>query len=901
MGSVLARLAGWSTNRPRILLLTVAILTIPVAWMAAGLRVSTSRTALVSEDNPHWRRYMAFARAFGIPEDLVVVAKGDDPVALRAFTDRVSEALRSAPDVAAVFHRVDLSSFEARAPLFIDAPDLARLESVAGSEAFARLRTADVPAVRISALAELIERASREVTPADLAGGSSEPARIVSEVLSARLPEVFATLASYARSDAREPVEFISRETAMQALLDSEHRAGLDARGYLTAQDGKAAVLFVRPTYTRDEMSVVVPFVERVREACRDAARHVPGVRFGLTGIPASEVDELAALRRDTQLTTAIALFGVIALFLAYFRALPLLLLSLAPIGLGIVWTAAFIRFAFGQINLLSSIFLVVLIGMGIDFSVHLAARFLEERRRKEAGIRPVRMAVTRAGRGVVTGAVTSAGAFLAVGWSGFRGIEELGVAAAFGLLATLVFTLTVFTALLTLFGDRLPDARNPTLGMAGWVRAVLRRRRAVLVAAVVISAPLLWWGAKTPFDFSMLNLLPARAESAVLMGEMIEDRNMSANAVAVSVDSVEEARRVAARFRALPSVYGVVSVATFLPPDQTVRLRRLKDLDRKWTRAADAVKSTPARAPPLSESVARLARALERVSELAFTAGQSSVVDGLEASLAHVEAVLEQLNGPRSEAAREGVDAFSRQLAERVNDLVHRVGRAVALGPLTAGDLPSGLGRRFVSDGGRFAVYAVPKASIWDRASLGAFIRDARSVDPKVTGFPATYYENATLIREGFVRAALYAAAAVFFLLLIDLGRLRYVGFAVIPVAIGAVWMVGAMYLLDIPYSLANIVGLPLIIGVGIDNGVHVLHRYRRDRSVQLAAVQTGGAVVLSSLTTMIGFGSLAFASHRGYASLGQLLFLGVGACLLSAVTVLPAALAVADARRRA
>ena len=302
-----------------------------------------------------------------------------------------------------------------------------------------------------------------------------------------------------------------------------------------------------------------------------------------------------------------------------------------------------------------------------------------------------------------------------------------------------------------------------------------------------------------------------------------------------------------------------------------------------------------------MPESVARLGRALERASDLAFAAGQSAIVDGLEAALGHVETVVEHLNGPRAETARAGVDAFSRRFAQRVNDLVRRVGRAVDLGPLAANDLPPGLGRRFVSDDGRFAVYAVPKASIWDRAALGAFLREARAIDPEVTGFPETYYENATLIREGFVRAAFYAAAAVFFLLLIDLGRLRYVGFAVIPVVIGAVWMLGAMYLLKIPYNLANIVGLPLIIGVGIDNGVHVLHRYRRDRSVQLAAVQTGGAVVLSSLTTMIGFGSLAFASHRGYASLGQLLFLGVGACLLSAVTVLPAALAAADARRRA
>lgn len=898
MGPVLAKLAVWSTTRPWVVLLVAAILTGPAAWVASGLGVSTSRTALVSEDNPHWRRYMAFAHAFGIPEDLVVVVKGEDPKALHAFADRVAETLRTDPEVvSAVFHKLDLSYFESRAPLFVGTDVLDRIESFAHSEAFARLRAVDDPAVRMAALAELVERASNELGPSELA----ESATSVSGILSTRLRVIFEALESYALSARRPPVELIPRETAVQAILDADHRTGLDADGYLTARDGKAGVLFVRPTYTRDEMKVVVPFVERVRKACRDAEREVPGVRFGLTGIPASEVDELSALRRDTKLTTVIALVGVIILFLAYFRALRLLLLSLVPILLGIVWTAAFVRIAFGYVNLMSSVFLVVLIGMGVDFSVHLAARFLEERRRGRSGVCSTRTAVIGAGRGVVTSAVTSAGAFFAVGWCGFKGIEQLGFAAAFGLVATLVFTLTVFAALLALWGRHLPDAQSPSLGMGGWVRTVLQGRRAVLWGAALVSGPLLVWGLRTPFDFSLLNLLPEHAESAVLMGEMLEDRNLSANAVAASVDSVEEARDLAARFRALPSVHGVISAATFLPPEQDARLSRLRAIDDTLRRTADTARRAAFPRVGLPDSMARLAGALERASELAFAANETVVVNALEAALGHVETVREQLEGPQAAAARAGVVAFTRQLAKRVDDLAGRVGRAVELGPLAPDDLPVGLARRFVSSEGRLAVYAVPKASIWDREALGAFIDDVRSIAPNVTGFPETYYENATLIREGFVRAAVYAAVAVFFLLLLDFGRFRYVAFAVIPVVLGAAWMLGAMYLLNIPYNLANIVGLPLIIGVGIDNGVHVLHRYRRDRSVQLAAVQTGGAVVLSSLTTMIGFGSLAFASHRGYASLGQLLFLGVGACLFTAVTVLPAALATADARERA
>ncbi len=141
-------------------------------------------------------------------------------------------------------------------------------------------------------------------------------------------------------------------------------------------------------------------------------------------------------------------------------------------------------------------------------------------------------------------------------------------------------------------------------------------------------------------------------------------------------------------------------------------------------------------------------------------------------------------------------------------------------------------------------------------------------------------------------MRASIYAAIAVLVLLMFDLRRPRWVLLAAMPVMLGALWMAGSMFVFDMSYNLANIIGLPLVIGVGIDNGVHLIHRYREEHDIEAATVRTGGAVVLSSLTTMVGFGSLGLATHRGYSSLGAILFLGVGACLTAAIVVLPAVL---------
>lgn len=888
MEGLLAKVAGASTRHPWRVLSIAVIASIPVGVVGSRLSVSTSRTALVSEDNPNWRRYMDFAREFGIPEDLVVVAKGESPEAVRGYLDAVAARLLQDEDqVGAVFYRVDLGIFEERAPLFFDPDQLALLDRFAKMESVARLLDAESPPARIAALAALIDRLPSKLAP------DTKPGPEVDQLTGA-LANLLVEMERFSRADGPKKLTLVDRRTLLRKALAERASGGIDEYGYLTTDDGRTGVMFVRPTYTRDEITVVMPFVAAVREAA-EAAREGRGkVRYGLTGIPASSVEELEIIQHDTVLTTAIALVGVIILFLIYFPAPRLLLIALTPILFGVVWTAAAIHLLFGYLNLMSSIFLVVLIGMGIDFSVHLSARFLELRRSGLGAAQAAAGSVERAGRAIVTGAITSAGAFLSVGWCGFRGIEELGIAAATGLLVTVTAAIVILPAVLALFGPTKGEQRQGFPGLGRLARGVTRWPALVLVGAVGLSLGLGWLARKTPFDFSLLNLLPKDAESAVLMREMVEKRELSADAIVSVAESLDEARQREEAFKRLPTVHRAVSAATFLPPDQDERLAKVRTIVADLRTTRETAQAEPQPAPPLPEALEELTEAIEKLSELVFTAKLSKSVDNLEAGLEAIERLSERLASDRErQHADEGLRRFDAEVDEMLEGFVGRLDAIVEQGPIVAEDLPESLRSRFVSPRGRYAVYAIPEASIWDREELGAFVEEARSVDPEVTGFPETFYENSGLIREGFLKAAVYASIAVLLLLLIDLRRLRYVIFAAVPVACGALWMLGAMYLVGLPYNLANIVGLPLIIGVGIDNGVHLLHRYLQERNVVRAAIRTGGAVMLSSLTTMLGFGSLAFASHRGYSSLGGILFLGVGACLLSAMTVLPAALA--------
>ena len=884
MNTLLAWCADIATRQPRRLLVVATLVSLPLLAVAAGLDISTSRTALVSDSNPHWQRYMAFAREFGIPEDLVVVVDGPDADSVHRFMDAAAAAIVAEPGVAqSVFHKIDLSVFERRGLLYIEDEDLDRLAKLTGLPSTRRILSDEPAGNRLVALANLLRRAP------DVAGADASPRQ--SELMAMTLDRLLEALHGFALNGRQGSLALLDRSSAMSAAIGGRGaKGGIDADGYFTIADGKTGVIFVRPRYTRDEMKVVLPFVAQVRTACEQAARSVPEVKFGLTGIPATQRDEFFAIQRDTLLTTVVALVGVALLFLLFLPTLRLLGYALIPVAFGVVWTAASIRVMFGYVNLMSSVFLVVLIGMGIDFSVHLSSRFLEGRRRGLNCSEAVRQAVLRSGRGVVTGAVTSAGAFAAVGWCGFQGIEQLGIAASVGLLLTLIAALTVFPATLVLAGPRIPLRTPRVVGLGAWARVLAQRPVAILAAAVFMTVPLAYAGWMTPFNFSLVALLPKDAESAQLMDRMLSERELSANAVVVAAPSLHEARVVADQLRAKPTVYSVLDPGMFIPPHQGTRLERLREME-------DSLRTAVAEPVPVMVSVADAVSALEdrveSLTDLAMQGRQEAAARILEESLERVSEVSERSDEP---AVVAGLERFADAVTKAATEARGRIRSTVEAGPVTAETLPSPLRRRFVSDAGRYAVYAVPRDSMWDREKLGAFIEEVRSVAPDATGFPETFYENTGLIRSGFLRAALYASIAVLLLLGTDLRRARDVLLAAIPVGVGVIWMLGSMRVVGVPYNLANIVCLPLIIGVGIDNGVHLIHRFRESGSMSEAMTHTGTAVALSSLTTMFGFGALALSSHRGLASMGIMMFLGVGACLLMAMTTLPAVLALVE-----
>jgi hypothetical protein len=242
----------------------------------------------------------------------------------------------------------------------------------------------------------------------------------------------------------------------------------------------------------------------------------------------------------------------------------------------------------------------------------------------------------------------------------------------------------------------------------------------------------------------------------------------------------------------------------------------------------------------------------------------------------------------------------FQRALLGDVKDTFVAIRNQDSSGPMGIEDLPPALRARFVSGSEELHLIQVyPRRNVWQRENQEEFVGELRrnldpgkSGYPMITGAPVQLLEYTALLKDSYVEAAWYALGAIAILVFVHFRSLTCVILALLPVGLGTLWMVGLMGVFDIPFNPANIMTLPLVIGIGVTSGIHILNRFFEAGTASVLDKSTGKAVLISAVTTVVGFGSLAFAQHQGIASLGQIMAVGTTTCMIAALTALPALL---------
>jgi hypothetical protein len=342
--------------------------------------------------------------------------------------------------------------------------------------------------------------------------------------------------------------------------------------------------------------------------------------------------------------------------------------------------------------------------------------------------------------------------------------------------------------------------------------------------------------------------------------------------------------------------VAGVESIARLLVEDPRAKLAQVAAIKRVLAPVRFA---GPAEVPPDLRELGATLTYLQGYLGAAAQAVQEADGDPeLHRRLRSLRDALEGLRrqmaaGDRARNAAQ-LGAFERAFFEDLRGTFETLRGQDVRAALRPEDLPPAIRNRFIGRTGRLLVQVYPREDVWERGAQERFVAAVRGVVPEVTGEPVQLYEYTGLLRSSYQQAALYAFLAMVAMVFLQFRSLTAVVLAHVPVLLAAVWTMGLMGLLGVPFNPANIMTLPLVIGIGVTFGVHVLTRFAEERNPALIAKSTGKAVLVSGLTTVAGFGSLMLARHQGIVSLGLVMSAGVLACIVGALTVLPALLVV-------
>ncbi len=868
----------WVWILPQIALATLAI------WYTAGhLQFDSNRNHLVNNNTADRQLYLRYIRDFEAQDELIAVVESEDTEKNRQFVERLGRRLEAETNLfRSVFYKGDLRVMGPKALLFVPKEEL--------QEMVKRLQEARPVLQRFSSVSNLTS--ILRIALDGIRSGASADEQETQSFLDA-LP-AFTRIIRLATDALKRPG--LPPSPGVGALFDSGPQA--EQKLYLTAATNRIYLVTARPISPNKNAEAV----HRFRELVEKTKAEVPGVNVGITGEPVLEIDEMEQARKDMSHATVLALVLCAFLFITAYREIKRPLKAIAALLIGLSYTLGFTTIVIGHLNILTLTFLPILIGLAIDFGIHLITRYEEELRHRFGLHHALTVTLSRTGKGVLTGALTTAGAFLAMGLTDFRGIREMGVICGAGLLLTLIPMMTFLPASLRIAGLRSERRTLPhtSLHRARIEQLWLNHPGWILLGAAALTLFSFIQLPKVYFDYNLLHLQSRGLPAVVFEHKLMQADDRSVLFCAVIVDSLEKAVQLEKELRNLPTVAKVESMARYLAEDQSDKGPLIRQITQTVSKIPlPKLDPEPVNVSELHATVRSLDAYLGLATTFAAQEASSNVVAQLRALQQAVRGLRTGLIQADHATAVRKLTAFQHALFQDLRQTLLALRSQKAARRITPEDIPRPFRYRFISrKGNEYLIMVTSKLNLWEKENQERFLQDLHSVADKVTGTPVQLYLYTTQLKSSYQQAAVYAAIAITFLVWFHFRSLVCVFLSLLPVGLGMIWMAGWMGWTGLPFNPANIMTLPLVIGVGVTNGIHILHRCREETAPCIFSRSTGKAVLVSGLTTILGFGSLMIAKHRGIASLGQLMSVGTATCMICGLVVLPSLLSWAERR---
>ena len=881
-------------QKPLLVISISSLIAILSIWVTAQkLTFKTGRGDLVAKGLPYVERYENYRQQFEDLDGMVAVVEAENPADMASFAEALAKKLKTQPQLfSRVVYKIDTGYFRSRFLLYLSNSELESLTQ--------KLQDHQVFLGSINAspgLSSLFSSINSEISIGmvdslltDFLGDEGEGAdKEVGDLnLLIRLLE--------------QMNEFLMGETSYRSPWQTLFAGGdesLREKGYMVSENEELLFVLMVPNDDETSFTGYKDAVGMARQSISKTLKNFPNVKVGLTGEDVISSDEMVTTQSDVATASKIALFGVALLFIIAYRGVVKPLLAVFCLLLALCWTMGFTTLTVGHLNILSVVFTTILIGLGIDFGIHILGRFKEERQNGQDILLALQNTLQGTGRGNFSGAIITAMAFGAMVLTDFIGIAELGWIAGWGILFCMVAMLLVLPALITLE----EKWRNPqytleksiTTRPKGWVDNLFNHYYLIIIVCttlVLIASVSL---KDLHFDYNLLNLQAKGTEAVQYEIKILESAGRSAWSASILTGSLEEVRKKEQQLQALSTVARYESITQVLPKHQKENIQAIKE------NLAPLLNKLEVEQEDEEFSWKKLKKILKRIQfKLQGREKLVDDIDQVEIAGNRLRNFMAQSQKIETSLIEKRLQNFSELLFSDYRNLIDELKSNAEIKPVRLDEIPKSLKERYISQKGKYVINIFPSVDVWDLDERQRYLKDLRSVDTEVTGTVVHMFESTRLMTEGYVKGGLYAMTAIFIYVFLMFRNLRTVFFVLLPVFAGSIWTAGVMKLIGLKLNMANLVILPLILGIGVVNGIHITHRYREeeDKDASVLSKSTGQAVIISSLTTMMGFGSLMIANHSGVFSLGMVLTLGVFNCLLASITFLPALLKLSTAK---
>ena len=818
-------------------------------FAARHFAIKTDVTDLFPRDLPWTQRAFEYQRSFP-PPDILVVVDAPTPELVEEAATKLVEALTARRDVIRAVHQPQSGEFfERNGLLYMPTGEVARLtDGLLNADPLLQKLAAD-PSLRggLSALSfGLLGVQYGQIKLDDLTRPMTMAADTVSEALAGR-PASFSwrVLASGKPAEPQELRRFIEVEPVLDFSALEPGRRATDAIAQ-TARD----------------LDLAGSYQARVR----------------LTGIVPINDDGFATLKQNAALNAAISILAVLVILWLALYSLRIIFAVAVSLIVGLAFSAAAGLLLVGALNLISVAFFVLFIGLGVDFGLQFCVRYRAERHDYGDLRAGLRSAVRKAGVPLALAAAATAVGFASFVPTSYRGLAELGEIAGCGMILAFLTSITLLPALLMVLKP--PDEPHP-MGFAALApvdRFLQRYRMPVIVTTilvVVLASPVLLY---LPFDFNPLHLRNPKVESVATFLELRKDPQTGANAIEIVAPNLGAADATANRLTSVPQVAQADTLSRLVPTDQ----------DKKLTLIQDA-------AEPLKTSI--------NPTEMSQPPTDRQNVEALTSTADSLSAAAGDADGPGPEAARR-LSKLLRQLAKS-EPAVRKAVEAAVVAPLrvsldqlrqeldpqqvTADTIPADLKRDWVTPDGRARVQVLPKGDPDDTKVLRNFVSAVLAIEPHATGPAVLLFEAGNTVVRAFIEAGIFALAAIALLLWITLRRITDVLLTLVPLLVAVVVTLELSVALDLPLNFANIIALPLLLGVGVAFKIYYIMAWRSGKTALVQSTLTR-AVIFSAMTQATAFGSLWLSSDPGTSSMGKLMALSLLCTMTAAVLFQPA-----------